>query len=205
MTALYKSGFSAWEENIPFAFDLIAAIKPPTIVELGVHYGDSYFAFCQAVRENYPTYNGTYRCYGIDMFEGDDLTGYYGPAVFDIVKGYNDLHYKPFSTIIKEPFDQALKHFGDDYIKLLHIDGSHYYTDVKHDFYTWLPKMQHDGIILLHDIKTLWERYGVWKLWKEITNSFNTCEIDNKYGLGIVCLDKDTFNIVKELPDVKKL
>ncbi len=42
---------SAWQEHIPFAMYLIELCKPAIIVELGTHYGDSYCAFCQAVKE----------------------------------------------------------------------------------------------------------------------------------------------------------
>ncbi len=40
---------SAWLEHIPFAFWLVDTLRPRNIVELGTHYGSSYFSFCQAV------------------------------------------------------------------------------------------------------------------------------------------------------------
>jgi hypothetical protein len=185
MEPTYISGKSAWVENIPFIFELIKEQKPSIIVELGIHYGDSYFAFCQAVKENgYST-----KCYGVDLFEGDDLTGYYDDSVLNQVKKHNDDNYKEFSTILHCYFDLALPYFKDVSIDMLHIDGSHYYMDVKHDFYAWLPKVKVGGIILLHDINVVKERYGVWKLWKELKeqkHGFKYKEINNQYGLGIL-------------------
>lgn len=177
----YTSGKSAWEENIPFAFDLIKRVKPDIIVELGVHYGDSYFAFCQAVKE----YKLPTRCWGFDLFEGDDLTGYYGLEVLKQVQEENK-KYIDFSFIVVNSFDKACELFKDGEIDILHIDGGHYYADVKHDFETWLTKVKKGGIILFHDIKVRKEPYGVWKFWKELKTKYKTEELDNKYGLGVL-------------------
>ena len=43
--------FTAWLEHGPFAMWLIRAVKPKSVVELGTHYGYSYFAMCQAAKE----------------------------------------------------------------------------------------------------------------------------------------------------------
>ena len=68
---------SAWLEHIPFAFELISKQQPKIIVELGVHYGASYFSFCQAVQAN----NLTCKCYAIDSWTGDEHAGFYGASV----------------------------------------------------------------------------------------------------------------------------
>jgi predicted O-methyltransferase YrrM len=37
---------TAWLRHAPFGMWLVKAARPKTIVELGAHYGFSYFAFC---------------------------------------------------------------------------------------------------------------------------------------------------------------
>ena len=40
-----------WSGHLAFASDLVAAIRPGLIVELGTHWGESYFTFCQTVED----------------------------------------------------------------------------------------------------------------------------------------------------------
>jgi hypothetical protein len=68
---------SAWMEHIPFGMFLIDILRPKTVVELGTHYGVSYCAFCQAVKE----LEIETRCYAVDTWQGDPQAGFYGPEV----------------------------------------------------------------------------------------------------------------------------
>ena len=67
----YRSGFSAWEGHVAFALFLMRELRPATFVELGTHWGDSYFAFCQAVAE----YQLPTRCHAVDAWRGDPQSG----------------------------------------------------------------------------------------------------------------------------------
>ena len=41
---------SAWLEHAPFAFWLVDAVRPRSVVELGTHHGFSCFVFAEAVK-----------------------------------------------------------------------------------------------------------------------------------------------------------
>ena len=173
---------SAWADHAPFAFWLIGQHKPRTLVELGTHGGYSYFAFCQAVKsKNLPT-----QCYAVDTWRGDEHAGFYNEAFFQRVSDYNESNYAAFSRLVRSTFDEAVKHFDDGSIDLLHIDGLHFYEDVKHDFETWRPKLSDRAIVLFHDTNVRERNFGAFKLWGEISKDFPSFEFLHGHGLGVL-------------------
>ena len=161
---------------------MVAFLRPARIVELGTHFGESYFGLCQAVLEN----DVPCRCFAVDTWQGDRHSGFYGEEVFDEVDAYNRANYSSFSTLLRCTFEEALPGFTDLSIDLLHIDGLHTYEAVSHEFHSWLPKVRPGGIILLHDIVGRGKDFGVWKFWEEISASFESFEFHHQSGLGVV-------------------
>lgn len=173
-------GNNTWIQHIPFAFFLISFLKPQRIVELGVHTGESYFAFCQAVKH----LNLNSKCYGIDSWAGDPHTGICDDSVYQKLLSYQSENYKEISSLLKKTFDQAVENFEDKSIDILHIDGYHTYEAVKHDFEKWLPKVSKNGVVLFHDIAVRERDFGVWKLWEEVRKVFPSTEFEFGFGLG---------------------
>ena len=178
---------SAWADHAPFAFWLIEHHKPRTLVELGTHGGYSYFAFCQAVK----AFSLSTQCYAVDTWRGDEHTGFYDEAFFQQVSEYNDAHYAAFSRLVRSTFDEAVEHFSDGSIDLLHIDGLHFYEDVKHDFETWRPKLSERAIILFHDTNVRERNFGVFRLWDELRTEFPSFEFLHGHGLGVLGFGSD--------------
>src|SRR5687768_5518104 len=100
---------TAWAAHVPFAMFVVDALRPRTIVELGVYTGVSYCAFCQTVKE----LNLETRCYGVDTWQGDANSGPYGPEILADFKAYHDPLYENFSCLIKSTFDEAVSQFED--------------------------------------------------------------------------------------------
>jgi methyltransferase family protein len=172
---------SAWVEHAPFGFWVVDALRPRTIVELGVHGGFSYSVFCQAVQRLHLAA----RCFAIDTWRGDEHAGYYGDSVYTAVSSRNR-RYDAFSRLIRSDFSDACGEFADGSIDLLHIDGCHSYAAVRRDFETWLPKMSQRGVILFHDTAEYANGFGVHRLWEELRLRYPSFEFRHGHGLGVL-------------------
>jgi Methyltransferase domain len=174
-------GVGAWTSHLHFAYDLVAALKPRVLVELGVDRGESYFAFCQSAAENKM---GT-RCFGVDTWRGDQHAGGYDETTFAQVSVHNRANYETFSTLIRASFDAAREKFEPESIDLLHIDGLHTETAVRHDVDSWLPKVRPGGVMLLHDVDVHRRDFGVWKIWAELQERGRSWTFHDGPGLGV--------------------
>jgi len=190
----------SWAGHIPFAIWLTKLCKPKRLVELGTHFGHSYFSFCQSTLH----YNTGTNCFAVDTWQGDHHAGYYGENIFNDVNLHNETHYREFSKLLRMTFDEALSQFSDQSIDLLHIDGLHTYDAVKHDFTSWLPKMSKRGIVLFHDTTVKKDDFGVWQFWEELTELYPAISFDHSYGLGVVVVGESPDAPVKELLEAWK-
>ncbi|MFL6527219.1 MAG: class I SAM-dependent methyltransferase [Chthoniobacterales bacterium] len=174
-------GVGAWTDNLPFAYDIVATLRPRLLVELGVDRGESYFTFCQSAAENA---TGT-SCFGIDSWTGDEHVGGYDETTFREVSEHNAERYAAFSTLLRCNFDDALPQFAPESIGLLHIDGRHTESAVRHDVESWLPKLEPGGILLMHDVSVQTRGFGVWKVWNELKSHGRSFTFENGPGLGV--------------------
>lgn len=180
----YFLGTSAWDQLIPIVPIIVKILSPKVFVELGVHRGTSYFAFCYYVKY----FEMKTKCFAIDSWKGDRFAGYYGEDIFYRFLTINNKFYYDFSNALRMSFNDALKKFDDNSISILHIDGSHSYEDVYNDYNQWKNKVEKNGVILFHDVNEYRSGFGVWKFWKEISQNKINAFIPYSHGLGILLM-----------------
>ncbi len=211
-----------WAGHRAFAYDYVRNERPSCIVELGSYYGCSAFAFLQAMKDG--GIAGSF--YAVDTWEGDSFTK--NDYREDIYGQYKEIQDKCFSDwdfsfekdssdkellkgeaisdkgahMLRMTFDEAVRLFEDDSIDLLHIDGSHLYEDVKHDFLTWKNKVKKDGVIFFHDIseeEVFGKVMGSHVFWKELVSQYPlTLEFPFSLGLGVLCFDEEKYQRLRE-------
>lgn len=180
---------SSWWEHVPIAHWLIENLKPAVVVELGTHYGVSFFSFCEAAQ----AYSANTFIYAIDTWQGDAQAGFYDNEVYERVKTHHEAYHQERSRLIQSSFDDAAEHFQDASIDIIHIDGLHTYEAVSHDYNMWREKLKEGGTLLFHDCNVREGDFGVWKLWQEISkrDDMQCIEVMNGHGLGIATLARD--------------
>lgn len=195
--------YSPWTGHKRFAYDYVRFMEPSQIVELGSYYGCSAFSFLQAVKD------GKIKSdfYGVDTWAGDDYTQTdYKEDIYGAYKAVNDKCFSEVeSHMLRMTFDEALCEFEDKSIDLLHIDGSHSYEDVKHDWMTWQNKVKDNGVVFFHDVGEdllFGEKMGSHIFWEELKEEMPyTLEFKFSNGLGILFKREEEYLLVKKSAD----
>lgn len=198
--------YSPWAGHRNFAYDYVRNIHPKRIVELGSYYGCSSFSFLQAIKDAHIDTE----FYGIDTWMGDSFTE--NDYQEDIFGAYKSVLESCFSEqngrMIRSTFDAACSAFQDQSIDVLHIDGSHNYDDVKHDFLLWKSKVRPDGVIFFHDISSdllYGDVMGSHVFWEELKKEYPyTLEFKISFGLGILFFEREKYEYIKSLVDFGK-
>jgi hypothetical protein len=182
-----------WIGHIPFAFEMINALRPERIVELGVYSGASLMAFCQVVEK----LKLSTKCYGVDLWEGDIHMGQFDDSIYRNISDYCRKHYPGTAVLIRKRFDDAVADFEDGSVDLLHIDGTHTLEAVSGDYRAWLPKMSSRGVVLFHDTNATYETvgpgakdFGVKAFFESVKTGYPHIEFKHCYGLGVLVVGR---------------
>lgn len=178
---------SAWKGHLEFAIWLTCRFLPQLVVDLGVDYGSSTYAWGAS---------GLSQVIGIDWFKGDQHTGL--RDTYDQVTALGtalvrDHQYKNTVRIWRSSFEAAAARF-ERKIDVLHLDGMHSYDAVKNDLKCWLPKLSDGGLVVMHDVRAFPADVG--KAF-ETLNGAKTI-IDHSFGLGIASMDEQKIAIIEK-------
>jgi hypothetical protein len=81
--------------------------------------------------------------------------------------------------LLRENFSIVANKVNENSIDVLHIDETHTYETVREVFFRYLPKMVDNGVILLRDVSALKSDFGVFKLWQEVSQEFESLEFSH--------------------------
>lgn len=177
---------TAWKGHILWVYEQIQEWKPKTVVELGVYLGHSLATMAEGcIDAGLRT-----KLYGIDHFKGDEHSGMFGRNIEDIAT--ECLATYPNVTLIKKTFNEAVEEWDkrkNKKIDLLHIDGRHFYEDIKEDFENWSKYVPNGGHIILHDTQVTERNFGIGKYFAELKEQHPDWKFNERlesHGLGII-------------------
>jgi GT2 family glycosyltransferase/glycosyltransferase involved in cell wall biosynthesis len=184
--ALLQDFDKPWAGHKRFAYDLVRNLRPHTIVDLAAPGGTSFYSFCQGVRD--ARYDA--RLYAVDILNGDGMAGH---------KGRNGLREAAWITercypglridLLRKTLSEALGHFEDGSIDVLHIGHTISCEMDGHDIERWLSKVGGQGIVLFHDLFANRDDFPVSRLWEELKRTYPTIEFHHSHGLGVLFKD----------------
>jgi hypothetical protein len=176
---------SPWAGHRWFAYDLVTALRPDRIVELGTHFGCSFFAMCEAVQDQ----GLDTELVAVDTWQGDPHAGFYDDEVYQSFERWRRTHYPSVRTrSLRCTFDDARAEITDGSVDLLHIDGFHTYEAVSHDYETWRPKLTARGTVLFHDVAHD-SGYASSRFWDEVCDAQGGFTFFHNFGLGVLTDD----------------
>ncbi|QSR84392.1 glycosyltransferase [Methylacidimicrobium sp. B4] len=190
---LFRSGLSSWTEHIPFAFWLVAALRPKVVVEVGTTSGDSYLAFCQAIEAlSLPA-----RAHAVDASNEEE--GRCGGGCDEELKRCHDERYGRFSRLLWIQSDGAVSFFSEGSIDLLHLAGCPRYEVMREEFSRWRPKVSRGGVVLLPGVTEWRNGCGVWRLWNELREVYPSFLFPHAGGLGVLRIGPEAPEAIRRL------
>jgi len=185
----FKIAPSQIKEEIAQLLNLLAELKPKTLLEVGTASGGTLFLFCQVAEPDATVIS-------VDLPGGPFGGGYPEwriPLYKSFAKERQRIHLIRADSHDPKTLEIVKRILGDGKLDFLFIDGDHTYEGVKRDFEMYSPLVRKGGIIAFHDIVSGPSENvgGVPTFWNEIKRSFTYNEIvkdwqQEGYGIGVI-------------------
>jgi hypothetical protein len=184
----YEEGFndlsSPWAAQKYFVYDLVRNLRPKQILIVGIVEQDSFFPFCQALKEG--QFGGELTI--IDIREKDKNSVPPDQSIQKIKElYYPDLNIK----WLRASMEEALTNASDGAIDILLMDVNTL-TSVRPNFYSWIDLIGKEGLLLIHGIKDTGNP-GVAGFWETLKENYGTLELSHSHGLGLLFKNRHIF------------
>ncbi len=140
-----------WNEHLALAYDLVEALRPRLLVGLGMHWGASYYACCQAVLEN----DLDTLCYAISRWK-EPRGSFGGNDLHDNFVAHGRDRYNSFAYVLRWGPARGLQHFSPATVDFIHLgeyfEGEAASSNVATLIGKWLDKLRPGGVFMVHDI-----------------------------------------------------
>lgn len=129
-------------------YDLVEALRPKLVVDLGAGDATSFFTYCQSMHDH--DVDGV--CYAIDVWEGAE--GKHPLAAFDAINDHGRKFYPGLYYLVKMVPHDARRHFAEESIDLLRVNGARPDVIAGADVEAWYRRVRPGGVIAWHGAGT---------------------------------------------------
>ena len=165
-------------EFIELAYDLVHALRPRLVVDLGAGNATSFFTFCQAVHD----YDIDGTCYAVDPLFPDEDDQVQSNASFDAINEHARKHYPGLAYLVPVKPSAARQSFGMGTIDLLRIDGTRSDLVSADELGDWIRRLSPGGVLLYYGI----DHAGAAAAWRGIANEHESFDLEREPGLGVI-------------------
>ncbi len=203
LTAKARETFYAIQNHVELRefLQLVAALCPQIVVEIGTARGGMFYAFAQVAADDATLISidlpGAPNCGGQTPRERELFRTFLKPG--------QSAHFLAADSHDVATLSELKALLGGRRIDILFIDGDHSYDGVSSDFDMYAPFVRPGGLVALHDINLTsaeWD-VGTGDFWRELSGRYEgraivdaagTCSVDEAndkeyaWGIGVVTM-----------------
>ena len=131
-------------EHLCFAYDLVEALRPRLVVDVGTGAGAALSMLCQSMRDH--DVDGS--AYGIDTWADEDAKDEEDPTRWSELNGFLRTYLRGVSYLLKMAPADGLQHFATGSIDILRIDAVRAGTPLAALAEAWMERIAPGGVLI---------------------------------------------------------
>jgi len=167
-------------EHAPFEYDLVEALRPRIVVDVGAGAAASFSILCQSIRDH----DVPATAYAIDTWDDDAGKAEDDERRWSAVNHFLHTYFRGVAYILKMPIADATAHFRLGSIGLLRIDAARAGIPLADLLAAWMPFLSPEGVLLCPGVSDA-SRPDLGNDFARATSGFTTCTFALGRGLGV--------------------
>jgi hypothetical protein len=168
-------------DHTSFVYDLIAALRPRLVVDVGTGAGVWLSIACQSMRDH--DVDGL--AHGIDSWEDDEGKSEDDPTRWAGLNGFLRTYFRGIAYLMKMTCADGIQHFADSSVDVLRLNLARTGEPLGSLIDVWLPRLAPGGVLLCHGVSDP-ARPDVAEGWKQAMENRETFVFPHGKGLGVL-------------------
>lgn len=163
-----------------FVYDLVEALRPTLVVDVGTGAGIAFSVACQSLRDH--DVDGL--AYAVDTWADDDEKAQDDPTRWAGLNAFLRAYFRGVAYLMKLEPAGALQHFAEGSIGLLRLNAARAGAPLAALIEAWLPRLAPGGFLLCPGVNDP-ERADLAQDWKQAFAGLPTLVFPHAKGLGV--------------------